>query len=67
MTPPGEAKIADIGLTGASPSNVVFVKGEANRKLNNDELVDELESMIRAKVAEKEAQAEQDDNIIAKA
>lgn len=63
---PGEAKIADIGLTGASPSNVVFVKGESKRKVKNDELVDEMEKMIRAKVAEKNA-AEAEQDLIAKA
>lgn len=46
---PGEAKEADIGLTGASPRNLIYVDGKPNIKLSNEELVDELESMIRAK------------------
>ncbi len=56
---PGEAKEADIGVTGASPSNMIFSDGRTDQKVSNDELVDRLETMIRAKVAAKEA-AEKD-------
>jgi (E)-4-hydroxy-3-methylbut-2-enyl-diphosphate synthase len=49
---PGEAKIAHIGLTGSSPTNMVFVDGKPSIKLQNDELVDSLEKMIREKVAQ---------------
>ncbi len=56
---PGEAKVAEIGLTGASPNNLVYVEGEPDHKINNDNLVDELETMIRQRVADKQA-AEKD-------
>ena len=49
---PGEAKIAHIGLTGSSPTNMVFVDGKPSIKLENSELVDSLEKMIREKVAQ---------------
>lgn len=52
---PGEAKIADIGLTGASPVNMSYINGQTSHKINNENLVDELEAMVRAKVAEIEA------------
>ncbi len=52
---PGEAKVAHIGLTGSSPSNMVFVDGKPSVKLENSELVDSLEKMIREKVAQQAA------------
>jgi (E)-4-hydroxy-3-methylbut-2-enyl-diphosphate synthase len=56
---PGEAKEADIGLTGASPNNLVYIDGAPDHKIVNAELVDHLEQLIRRKVAAKQ-QAEQD-------
>lgn len=57
---PGEAKVAEIGLTGASPHNLVYVHGKPHHKIDNARLVDELEAMVRARVAEKlKAEAEQ--------
>jgi len=50
---PGEAKVAEIGLTGASPSNLVYIEGKPHHKIDNANLVDELEAMVRARVAEK--------------
>ncbi|MCP8898724.1 flavodoxin-dependent (E)-4-hydroxy-3-methylbut-2-enyl-diphosphate synthase [Gilvimarinus xylanilyticus] len=61
---PGEAKEADLGLAGGAPSNLVYVDGQADSKLGNDTLVDDLERLIRRKAAEKE-QADKD--IIARA
>lgn len=52
---PGEAREADIGLTGGSPNNLVYVDGSPDQKVNNDNLVDRLEQMIRDKVAAKQA------------
>lgn len=52
---PGEAKVAEIGLTGASPQNLAYVDGEPDHKVSNDRLVDELESMIRRRVADRQA------------
>ncbi|MCH8264453.1 MAG: flavodoxin-dependent (E)-4-hydroxy-3-methylbut-2-enyl-diphosphate synthase [Proteobacteria bacterium] len=52
---PGEAKVAEIGLTGASPNNLVYVEGVPDHKIGNTNLVDELEAMVRARVMEKQA------------
>jgi len=48
---PGEAKVAEIGLTGASPNNLAYVEGVPSRKIQNATLVDDLEAMVRARVA----------------
>lgn len=50
---PGEAKVAEIGLTGASPHNLAYIDGKPHHKIDNERLVDELESMVRARVAAK--------------
>src|SRR3546814_572987 len=50
---PGEAKEAHVGLTGGSPNNLVYIDGKPAQKLNNENLVDELEQLIRRKAAEK--------------
>lgn len=52
---PGEAKVADIGLTGGTPNNLIFKEGKPSHKVQNADLVDELERQIRQKVAEVEA------------
>lgn len=52
---PGEAKEVDLGLTGGSP-NLVYIDGVPAQKLSNERLVDELEKMIRQRVAVKQAQ-----------
>ena len=49
---PGEAKVADIGLTGASPANLVYQNGKKSHKVSNENIVDELEKMARAKADE---------------
>ena len=52
---PGEAKVAEVGLTGASPNNLAYVEGVPHHKIKNEKLVDELEAMVRERVAAKEA------------
>jgi len=52
---PGEAKVAEVGLTGASPNNLAYVEGVPHHKIKNEQLVDELETMVRERVAAKEA------------
>ncbi len=52
---PGEAKEVDIGLTGGTPSNLVYIDGKPDHKLDASELVDRLEVLVRQKVAAKEA------------
>jgi (E)-4-hydroxy-3-methylbut-2-enyl-diphosphate synthase len=43
---PGEAKAAHIGLAGGSPS-LLYIGGQPDRKIPNEQLVDELERVIR--------------------
>ena len=64
---PGEAKVAEIGLTGATPANLVYVEGVPDHKISNANLVDELETMIRQRVAAKDSEPEstKNDDIIA--
>ncbi|MEP5567616.1 MAG: flavodoxin-dependent (E)-4-hydroxy-3-methylbut-2-enyl-diphosphate synthase, partial [Halioglobus sp.] len=64
---PGEAKEADIGLTGATPSNLIYVDGEPDHKISNDEFIDHLEEVIRDKAAKLEEQrAEEAEKLILK-
>ena len=56
---PGEAKESDIGLTGGSPNNLVYVAGKPDHKVKNEQLLEHLETLIREKIAEKQ-QAEHD-------
>ena len=55
---PGEAKEVDVGLTGGSPNNLIYIDGKPAEKLKNDNLIDGLEAMIRAKAVEKIAAKE---------
>lgn len=48
---PGEAREASIGVAGGRP-NSVYVDGRIQHKLRNDEMVDQLERMIRKRVAD---------------
>ena len=51
---PGEAKVAEIGLTGASPANLAYLGGVPDHKISNENLVDELETLVRERVARKQ-------------
>jgi len=51
---PGEAREADVGLAGGSP-NLLYVNGKPDRKLSEEELVDELERVIRAELKQRAA------------
>ncbi len=59
---PGEAKEAAIGLTGGTP-NLLYVDGKPSHKVNDDELVDELEKEIRQRV-ERQQQVTHPEKII---
>ncbi len=59
---PGEAREAEVGLTGASPANMAYLDGAPHHKVSNEQLLDELEAMVRRRVAEKQAA---DANVIA--
>ena len=65
---PGEAKESDFGLTGGTPSNLVYIDGKPHHKISQDNLVDQLEQEIRAKARAKEQKIAIDaEAIIAKA
>jgi len=53
---PGESKAVDVGLTGASPKNLMYIDGEPNNKISNENLVDELENKVREKIAKSKAE-----------
>ena len=44
---PGESKASDIGLTGASPKNLMYINVEPSEKVSNESLVDRIESEVR--------------------
>jgi (E)-4-hydroxy-3-methylbut-2-enyl-diphosphate synthase len=65
---PGEAKEADVGLTGASPSNLIYVSGQPNHKVSNKDFVDHLEQVIRQRATELEQErAAADEKLIHRA
>ncbi|MBZ2189511.1 flavodoxin-dependent (E)-4-hydroxy-3-methylbut-2-enyl-diphosphate synthase [Alcanivorax sp. JB21] len=47
---PGEAREVDVGLTGGTPNNLSYVDGEKSHHIRADDLVNELERMVRDKV-----------------
>jgi len=59
---PGEAREADVGLTGATPSNLIYVDGEPDHKISNEDFVDHLEQVIRQRAAEMERAREIEEN-----
>lgn len=63
---PGEAKEAEIGLTGASPNNLIYTDGKPDHKIKNEQLLDELEAMIRRRAAEKEQATTRQEKLITK-
>ena len=64
---PGEAREADIGLTGASPNNLIYISGEPDHKVSNTDFVDHLEQVIRQRAQDLEIErARQDENLIHK-
>ncbi|MBE0505263.1 MAG: flavodoxin-dependent (E)-4-hydroxy-3-methylbut-2-enyl-diphosphate synthase [Marinospirillum sp.] len=56
---PGEAREADLGLTGGSPQHLIYIDGKPASKTVSDGLVDHLEQLIREKAAEKQAALDQ--------
>ena len=54
---PGEAKEVEVGITGGSPQNLLYINGKPDHKLNNDEMVDELEKIIRKKIEDRKTDA----------
>jgi len=50
---PGEAREAQVGLTGGSP-NLLYIDGQPVGKLSNDELVDAIEKSTRERILKKQ-------------
>ncbi|MGD8998782.1 MAG: flavodoxin-dependent (E)-4-hydroxy-3-methylbut-2-enyl-diphosphate synthase [Granulosicoccaceae bacterium] len=50
---PGEAREADIGLTGGEP-NLLYINGKPDHKVDDERLVDELERVIREHLANRD-------------
>jgi len=60
---PGEARVADLGLTGGTPRHLLYRDGKVQDKLDKADLVDQLERHIRATIR---ARAEAEASIIAR-
>lgn len=52
---PGEAREASIGLTGGTP-NLLYINGAPDHKVSNDDLVDELERVVREAIDQRRNQ-----------
>lgn len=64
---PGEAREADVGLTGATPSNLIYLNGEPDHKVSNEDFIDHLEEVIRQRAQELEtARAAEAEKLIVK-
>lgn len=48
---PGEARAAHVGVTGGTPNNLIYLQGKPNHKIDNENLVAELERLVRERVA----------------
>lgn len=56
---PGEAREAHIGLTGGTPHNLLYIGGKPDHKVDNAQLVDELERVIRAELQRRRESGEE--------
>ena len=63
---PGEAREADVGLTGATPSNLIYVDGEPDHKVTNTDFLDHLEQVVRERAARIERNKPDPKNLILK-
>jgi len=50
---PGESKEVDIGVTGADPKSLIYIDGEPHHKIDSKNVMEEMESLIRERVASK--------------
>ena len=48
---PGEALVSDVGLAGSHKKSGLYIGGQREGRLDNDQLVDQLEQKIRAQAA----------------
>ncbi|MBC6428823.1 MAG: flavodoxin-dependent (E)-4-hydroxy-3-methylbut-2-enyl-diphosphate synthase [Cellvibrionales bacterium] len=51
---PGESREAEIGITGASPKSLIYIDGKPHHKIASTQVLSELETLIRARAAEKQ-------------
>ena len=56
---PGEAKVADIGLTGGTPNSMIFVDGTTHKRVASSNVIDEFEAAIREKAKQKQQSLDQ--------
>ena len=61
---PGESKHVSLGVTGASPKNLIYVDGKPDHKIESENLIDHLEALIREKI--KKQNKMNKDSLIAK-
>lgn len=57
---PGEAREVQVGLTGGTP-NLLYIDGKPDHKVENENLVDELEKVIREAISKRVAQRAQNE------
>ncbi len=60
---PGEAKIADLGLTGGTPNSMIFEDGVTKKRVASEDVLEQFEAAIREKAVKKQKELDQ---IIAK-
>ena len=53
-----KARPQPLDLTGASPNNLLYVDGTPNKKISNEDLVDELEEQVRSKISKQKIESE---------
>jgi len=56
---PGEAKEADLGLTGGLRASLLYQDGQKSHKIDNQSLVDSLEKSVREKLAQRAKQIDE--------
>ncbi len=62
---PGEALVSDIGLAGANRRSGLYINGERQKtRIDNDNIVDELEQHVRNYLAKKEEQEQIDIKLV---
>lgn len=59
---PGEAREADIGLAGGEP-NLLYVGGKPDHKVSDEDLLDEIEGVVRAEVKRRQEKLNEIENI----
>ena len=55
MHGPGEALVADLGVTGGNKKSGFYLNGERQKeRFDNETIIDQLEAKIRAKAAQQD-------------